>query len=211
MSKVTAIKAGKRAVKRVNIYLDGKFSFSLDAELALKEGLHIGQELSNSQIDALARSDNVERCLNAAHRYLGYRPRSESELRGRLNRRGFEGATVEAVIARLKEQGLVDDVAFAEFWKENREAFSPRSQWLTSQELRRKGVDVGVIEKVVSGTSDEDNAYRAALSKARRLPVADYEGFRRRLGGYLQRRGFDYGVISRTIRRVWQELGGAVS
>jgi len=211
MSEVTAIRAGRRLGKRVNIFLDGKFSFSLEAELALKEGLHVGQELSANQIDALARSDPFERCLNAANRYLGYRPRSESELRERLHKRGFDGDNVEAVIARLKEQGLVDDLAFAQFWKDNREQFRPRSQWLMSLELRRKGVAAEVIEQVFSGASDDDSAYRAAMGKARGLSLADYQSFRRRLGEYLQRRGFGYGVINRTVRRLWQELGGAAS
>jgi regulatory protein len=208
MSKVTAIRVGRGAGKRVNIFLDGKFALSLEAELALKEGLRVGRELSAQQIDALSRSDHFERCLNAANRYLSYRPRSESELRERLHKRGFDENNVEAVIARLKEQGLVDDVAFAEFWKENRETFSPRSQWLTGLELRRKGVAADVIEQVVGSASDDDNAYRAALGKARRLPLGDYQGFRRRLGEYLQRRGFSYGVINSTVRKVWQELGG---
>ncbi len=208
MSEITAIRAGRRPGKRVNIFLNGKFAFGLEAELAAKEGLHVGQELSDRQIDALARFDHLERCLNAANRYLGYRPRSESELRERLCKRGFDGDNVEAVIARLKEQGLVDDIAFAQFWRENREMFSPRSQWLTSLELRRKGVPAEIIERVVSGASDDDNAYRAALGKARRLPLSDYQSFRRKLDGYLQRRGFGYGVINRTVGRVWRELGG---
>jgi len=208
MSKVTAIRAGRGTGKRVNIFLDGRFSLSLEAELVLKEGLHVGQELSTHQIDALARSNYFERCLKAANHYLSYRPRSESELRERLHKRGFDGDNVEAVIARLKEQRLVDDVAFAEFWRENRETFSPRSQWLTSLELRRKGVSDEIIDEVVGDASDDDNAYHAALSKARRLPTSDYQGFRRRMGEYLQRRGFSYAVINRTVQRVWQESGG---
>ncbi len=208
MSKITAIRAGRRPGTRVNIFLNGEFAFSLEAELVVKEGLYVGRELSDNEIDALARSDRFERCLNAANRYLSYRPRSESELRERLYKRGFDGDNVEAVIARLKEQGLVDDTAFAEFWKENREMFSPRSRWLTSLELRRKGVTAEVIEQVVSSASDDDSAYRAALGKARRLSLSDYQSFRRKLDGYLQRRGFGYGVINRTVGRVWQELGG---
>ena len=208
MSKITAIRAGRRPGKRVNIFLNGKFAFGLEAELVVKEGLYVGQELSDSQIDTLAGSDHFERCLNAANRYLSYRPRSESELRERLYRRGFDGDNVEAVIARLKERGLVDDIAFAQFWKENREMFSPRSRWLTSLELRRKGVPAETIEQVVSSASDDDSAYRAALGKASRLSLSDYQSFRRKLDAYLQRSGLGYGVINRTVRRVWEELEG---
>jgi len=205
MEKISAIRTRRGRGKRVNVFLNGKFAFSLEAEVAIKEGLQIGQELSANQIEALAKSDYVHRCLNAATYYLSYRPRSESEVRKRLQQRGFDGDSVETVIAKLKEQGLVDDMAFAQFWKDNREFFSPRSQWLTKSELRRKGVASDIIEQVVDTVDDEDNAYRAALSKARSLPLSDYLSFRRRLGGYLKQRGFGYEVINHTVGRIWQE------
>lgn len=205
MRKITAIRVGKGRGKRVNVFLDGKFAFSLEAEVVVREGLQIEQELSAGQIEALARSDHFHRCFNAAAHYLSYRPRSESELRERLHRRGFDDDNLEAVIAKLKEQGLVDDVAFAQFWKDNRESFNPRSQWLTKLELRRKGVANDIIDQVVDTVNDDNSAYRAALSKARSLSLFDYQGFRRRLGEYLKRRGFGYEVINHTIEQLWQE------
>jgi len=207
MGKITALRVDRGRKKRVNVSLDGKFAFSLEAEVAIKEALQVGQELSANQIEALARSDHFHRCLNAAAHYLSYRPRSEFELRERLHQRGFDGDSVEAVLAKLKEQGLVDDMAFAQFWKDNRESFSPRSQWLTKLELRRKGVASNIIDQIADTIDDEDSAYRAALSKARSLPLSDYQSFRRRLGDYLKRRGFGYGVINHTIERLWPELG----
>ena len=205
MKKVTAIREGRRG-KRVNVVLDGKFAFSLETEVAVREGLGVGQELSEGDIEALTGADLFQRCLNAALRYLGYRPRSEAELRQRLRRRGFNGGNVEATLDKLKEQGLVNDLAFAEFWKDTRQSFSPRSQWLTRAELRQKGVAEDIIDRVVADVDDEDSAYRAAASKARSLPKTDYQSFRRRLGEYLKRRGFGYGVINHTVQQVWQEM-----
>ena len=208
MSKITALRVGRGRGKRVNVFLDGKFVFSLEAEVAVREGLQVGQELSTEQIEALARSDHFHRCLNAAARYLSYRPRSEFELKERLYQRGFNGNSVEAVLTKLKEQGLVDDMAFAQFWRDNRESFSPRSQWLTKLELRQKGVASDIIDQVVDAIDNEDNAYRAAQSRARNLSLSDYQLFQRRLGEYLKRRGFGYRVINHTVERLWQEQGG---
>jgi len=206
MKRVTAIGEGKRRKRRLNIFLDDKFAFSLEAEVALKEGLKVGQELSEGDIEALTSAELSQRCLNAALRYLAYRPRSESELKERLARRGFDGDTVATAIVGLKEQGLVNDLAFAQFWKENRQAFSPRSRWLTRRELRQKGVADEVIERVLADVDDEASAYQAARAKARSLPITDYEGFRRRLGEYLKRRGFGYGAIKNTLKKVWEEV-----
>ncbi len=110
--------------------------------------------------------------------------------------------------SKLKQLELLDDTAFAEFWKENRNSFRPRSQRMLKMELRRKGVESEVIQEVVEDIDDADNAYRAAMSKARTLPVADYQIFRQRLGGYLQRRGFNYGVINNVVKKAWQERTG---
>jgi regulatory protein len=207
MNEITAIQIGKSRGKRVNVSLDGRFAFSLAAEVVLKEGLRVGQELSAADVEALAGSDHFHRCLNAALHCLSYRPRSEFELKERLHRRGFDDDSVEAVLARLREQGLVDDMAFAQFWKDNRESFSPRSQRLAGLELRRKGIDEETIAQVVGVIDDDDSAYRAALSKARSLSLSDYHSFRQRLAGYLKRRGFSYGVINHTVERVWQKQG----
>ena len=207
MAIITKLTAGKSRENRVNVFLDGKFSFSLLAEVALKEGLQVEQELSASQVEELTVSDRYQRCLNAAIRYLGYRPRSEAEVRQRLQRHGFGRDCIGKALARLKEQGFVDDTAFARFWKENRETFSPRSRWLTGQELQRKGLDNSIIEQVVGEVDDSDNAYRAALGKAHRLSSSDYPDFRRRLGEYLRRRGFNYPVINDTVDRIWKERG----
>lgn len=206
MSEITDLNIGKRQGKRVNVFLDGKFAFSLQAEVAVKEGLQVGQELSAEQVKAITGSDQFQRCFNVAIRCLGYRPRSESEVRGQLQRRRFDVSSIETVLAKLKEQGLVDDVAFAQFWKDNRESFSPRSQWLMRLELRRKGVSGEIIDNVVNAVDDGDSAYRAALSRARRWSLSDYEVFRRRLGEYLRRRGFGYEVVRYTVERVWQEF-----
>jgi regulatory protein len=209
VAKITALRASRGRGKRVKVFLDGRSAFSLEAEVALKERLKVGQELSAGQIEDLNGANQCQRCLDAAARYLSYRPRSQYELRKRLLRRGFDDDSIEVVLAKLKERGLIDDGNFAQFWKDNRQSFSPRSQWLTRLELKQKGVPNEVIEQVVSTIDDADNAYRAAANRARSLTMSDYQSFRRRLGEYLRRRGFGYGVINKTIERLWQERGVA--
>jgi regulatory protein len=208
MSKITRLVIGKSREKRVRVFVDGNYACTLLAEVVLKEGLRVGLELPDVQIEALTGKDHYQRCLNAAIRYLGYRPRSETEIKQRLKRHGYDSDCTEKALTRLKEQGLVDDTAFARFWKDNRESFSPRSRRLTRLELRHKGLSNDIIEQVTGEINDSESAYRAALNKARRLTPIDYRDFRRRLGEYLGRRGFGYDVINDTVARVWQERAG---
>src|SRR4030042_4224 len=147
MSEITGLKAAKTREKRVNVFLDGKLALRRLAEVALKEGLKVGQELTESQMEALAGLDRYQRCHNAAIRYLAYRPRSEAEIRERLQRRGYDSACLEITLARLKEQGLVDDTAFARFWKDNRPGFSRRR---LGEYLGRRGFSYSIISETTA-------------------------------------------------------------
>ncbi len=203
MNTITAIEDQKERKDRVNVFLGGSFAFSLEREVVQEQGLHMGQSLSALQIDELVRADLFGKCLEAALRLLSYRPRSEAEIRQRLDRR-FEKGTIDRVLLHLRERRIVDDAAFARFWTENRESFSPRSKRLLKMELRRKGIDSEVVDEVLGGIDDEESAYRAAQRKGHKLGK-DYEIFRQKLGAFLGRRGFSYDVINRTIERLWQE------
>jgi len=209
-SKITALKAVKNPrVQRSGIFVDGKFAFSLDNEVILKEQLKVGQALSPKEVVMLTKADHFQSCLNAAFRFLSFRPRSEAETRQRLRLRGYADEEIERVISRLKQLELLDDATFAQFWKENRSSFRPRSRTMLKVELRRKGVESEVINEAIEDIDDAENAYKAAIARARTLPVADYQIFRKKLGGYLQRRGFNYGVINSTVKRAWQEQTGS--
>ena len=204
MRTITAIEAQRRRTDRVNVFLDGGFAFSLGTEVAGDQGLHLGQALSDIRIEELGRAELVQRCLQSALRFLSCRPRSEAETRMRLSR-GFDEETVSRVISQLKARQMIDDVAFAQFWREDRESFSPRSERMLKLELRRKGIATEVIDEVLEGIDDGEDAYRAGQKKARSLSREDHDAFRRKLGGFLRRRGFSYEVANRAIERLWRE------
>ncbi len=149
--------------------------------------------------------DRKPEALDVAFRFLGYRPRSEFEIRAWLRRKGFAPPDVEATISALKSRGLVDDVAFARYWKESRDSASPRSRAALRSELARKGIDREVADGVLAGADDEAAAYRASRKKAARLAGCDYTEFRNRLAAALRRRGFSYEVTEHTVKRLWQE------
>lgn len=205
MNTVTVIETRMKRKGRVKVFLDRGFAFSLSLAVAAEAGLHKGQTLSLPEIERLKSADRLQSSLNSALRFMSPRPRSEAEIRARLNRHGFDADTVQQVLAKLREQGLVDDVAFAQFWRENRENFRPLSRRLIELELKQKGVDAETIAETTAGVDDEPGAYRAAQRKARSLAGLDYSSFRKRLGAFLKRRGFDYELVNRTIDRVWQE------
>jgi regulatory protein len=152
----------------------------------------------------VGNNESLQRCLDSGYRYLSYRPRSEAEIRQRLKRRGFDSKVVEEAIAKLKEQNLIDDVAFAQFWKSNRLSFKPRSKRLIVKELKSKKIAPEVIEQVTQDINDEANAYKLGSSRMHTLGELNYSDFQRRLSSYLSYRGFSYAVIRQTLSRLWE-------
>ncbi len=151
------------------------------------------------------RNQALARAKAAALRFMTTRARSVAEVRRRLALR-YAPEVVEEVIADLRERRYLNDFAFAEEWRQQRERSSPRGERQVRRELLRLGVEDEVIKEALAGFDAWENAYRAGHSLAQRLKISDYLQFRRRLWGYLYRRGFDSTVIGDTVRRLWREL-----
>lgn len=205
--RVTAIEKQRRK-NRLNLFLDGRFAIGLSTDVAAQVNLRVGDEVDGDRLLALRETEARADAISAALRLLSYRPRSETELRQRLARRGAPPALVESTIDRLRELGLVDDAAFARAWVESRERASPRGQRLLRQELRAKGVNSDASRELVEVVDEAEAALRASARRAASLSGLPQAEFRRRLGDFLHRRGFDYETIRLTVERRWLELAG---
>jgi regulatory protein len=207
--RITALQPQANNPERVSIFVDGQFLQGANTLLVYQMGLATGQELTQEQLTQLRDEETLQKAVDRALNFLSFRPRSREEVRRYLKGKAVEPEVIEAVMQRLDRLDLVNDHDFASFWIENREQFSPRGAQALKNELRMKGVKRDIIDELVSGEQDEDLAMQAARKKAFSLiqqPNIDYATFYRRLGSFLQRRGFDYEVTSRTVKTLWQEL-----
>ena len=204
MAKITVLQLNK-ARNRISVLLDDSSSFVVDKTVAVEAGLRKGLDISLERMGALMESDLYHRCFETALRFLAYRPRSELEIKQRLYRRGFGDDVISRVLVRLREQNLINDVAFAQFWKDSRLSSNPKSRRLIKYELMRKGIAGDAVDKAIGDVDDRDNAYKAGMKKARLLSSLGHEEFRRRLSSYLKWRGFGYEVIDSVSERLWQE------
>ena len=202
---VTAIST-QRDQDRVNIFLDGAFAFGLPADLVAMAGLAVGEELSEERVAALLVQDEVARATSAALVFLGYRPRSEREVRDRLRQKGYGPAAIAGAIARLEGWHYLDDADFARRWVENRTTHRPRGRRLLEQELRHKGIDPETAREVIADAEVDETGAALELARAKLRAHAGEEPvvIRRKLGAFLGRRGYGYD----TIRPVLDQLLG---
>lgn len=205
--EITAIKAQKRNRQRVSIYLDGEFAFGLSRFVAA--WLEPGRKLTEAEIAKLQEDDTYEVAFQKALQFINYRPRSVDETRRRLLKKGFSEEVVEITLEKLLDKNWLDDLDFARQWIENRNTFRPRSDRLLAYELRLKGLADKTIKQALEkfGGDEIELAYQAGIKKAKKCRDETQFDFRKKVGGYLGRRGFHYGIVKPTVERLWEEFG----
>jgi regulatory protein len=202
--RITEIEPQQKNPQRVNIYLDGEFAFGLAVVVAA--WLRVGQELGDEKIAGLKTQDEIEITYQKALHFLSYRPRSSTEVRQNLSKRGISESLIEETLNRLQSTGLVNDEAFARAWVENRNTFRPRGKPALRMELRRKGLSDEIVQSVLESQGDEAVlAFMTARKYARRLLGLEWPEFRQKLSGFLARRGFSYTTLAPVVSEVWQE------
>ncbi|HVU14858.1 MAG TPA: RecX family transcriptional regulator [Phototrophicaceae bacterium] len=204
MGIVTALEVQKRNKKRVSVYVDDAYAFSLSLDEAAR--LHKGQVLSDAEIETLVNDAAITAATDSAARFLGLRPRSAKEVRDNLAKKGLSPAVIDAALERLTAFGYIDDRAFANLWVQDRMTYKPTSPRALRYELRQKGISSDVIDAALADLDAEEAAYQAAEAQSRRLHNLSQREFQTKLGALLQRRGFSYSVARTAIRRLIQEL-----
>jgi len=191
---ISAIEKNKRG-RGVQLLVDGDVWATVHRDVIFECGVRRGDAATPELLERLMAADAEHHTYESALMLLSYRPRSEGELRQRLLRKG-----------RLRRGGLVDDEQFARAWVESRGAGSSgRGRQVLAGELRAKGLASEVVAEALSGVDEHAGAMEAARPRAGRLRGVDYNEFRRRLGGFLQRRGFGYDATSAVVRALWRE------
>lgn len=149
-------------------------------------------------------SEEIKKAKAYGFLLLKYRPRSIAEFTEKLNKRGFgEGITNELVLD-FKKRGLLDDIKFAKAWISDRMNLKPMGRSKLKQELKEKGVSEFDIEDVIGNENSEidelETARKLACKRIMLLKGMDRITAKRRLFGYLQRRGFTYEVVLKAVR-----------
>jgi regulatory protein len=204
---ITAIEEQRRDPERVSVFIDGSFAFGINRMVAAEFGLSVGRRIEADELSTLQAAEEVSRALQAALQFLAYRGRSSVEVERRLARRGFSPDAIAATMSRLRDWRYVDDDFFARSWVENRLEHQPRGRRLLKRELREKGIDAAVVDRTLEEA--EIDEYPAALALARKrapsLAGGDPLAQRRRLAGFLQRRGYGWDVVRRVLDTVLGE------
>jgi regulatory protein len=152
-----------------------------------------------------ATEDAYELALKA----LGYKERSESELRDWLAERGVEAAEIEEVIALLAEAGAIDDASFARRYAEDKRLLAGWGPDRIVKALEGRGVAIEHIEAALGGEDEAAQLERATSLLADRGLRCDSERERERGLGLLVRRGYPLELAYEAVRAAEREARDA--
>lgn len=206
-TRVASIRPGPRR-GRQTITLDDGRTMVLSDQTCVSAAVHAGAIADAMYLATLEAAEQRAAAHEAALRLLTYRARSEGEIRVRLAQKGIGPDVIGEEVARLREVGLLDDAAFARMWVEERGQLAPRGTRLLRNELRAKGIASPSIAEATKAVDDEAAALVLARERGARIGPVTYAEFRRRVGGFLQRKGFDHDTVSGALRKVWAEGRG---
>lgn len=192
---------------RYNLFGPSGFVGAVSAVVLAESGLREGDELDPGKLDELQQRDTYGKALAKAYDYLSRRPHARAELQKKLDAKDFDPELTGQVLDHLEDLGYVNDEEFARRWVMLRGA--SRGPTLLRQELRRKGLDDTLIDRVLVEHREEHDDLTEAETLARKryatMTDVPWEKVYARLTGYLGRRGYDYDVIRTVVDRIKAE------
>lgn len=202
--RITGLKPQRRSKKRLSVFVDGEFAFSLNKETVAEFGLKEGEKVDPQFLEDVVLEEQFRLCRNYAFLLLSYKARTEKELRERLEKKGYSPVVIARVFERLKELGLADDEKLTEDYVEDRIKIGHKGRWRVRQELLKRGVAKQQIEQALKKAPDETEAAMMVLEHfLPRYQRLDKETKLRRIYGLLARRGFS----AETIKNVLLKFG----
>lgn len=205
---ITGLRENPRKPGRYAVLVDGKSVAIVNAAYLHDAGLAVGKVIDEAAGDRLLLAARKLEAFDRAAAALGRRARSAHELERWLLQRGFDRGDVTDAVQRLTEIGAIDDSQFARAFARSRALGKGMSKRRLAQELSRRGVDSKMANAAIADVLEEESVdERALLEAAARKKLAVLRGqepdaVRKRLYGYLARRGYDSADIATVLRSI---------
>lgn len=204
--KITSIEPQKRNKDRFSIYIDDKFYMGVNQDVVLKHFLTKGMEVDEEFLNDVIKTEEKNKAINTACNYLGFKPRSEKEVRDKLRDKGFEDEIIEDTIDFLYKYKYLNDYDYGKALINDKKNFKKAGKNLLKQELYKKGIDKDMILELVEETYDYDEEYRMAyevcLKKYKLIKNEDRNAIYRKLSSLLARKGYAFDIINKVIKEV---------
>jgi regulatory protein len=189
------------------VEVDGEAVGFVDAEVVSRLGLRVGADYDDVMADAVAAGAARVAAYDKALECLARGARSSRDLARWLAQREHSPANITLTIQRLTELGLLNDAEFARSFARSRATARGMSRRRIQAELAKRGVarelvDAAITEVMADESVDERAMVEgAAERKVRSLAKLEPDVQRRRLYGFLARKGYAPDLVRETVAK----------
>lgn len=201
MPVITRIKQQKDK-DRVNVYLDGKFSFGIDLDNFVKFNLRVEQVLTEEDIERIKTTADFQKILMKLLDFATRRPRSNKEIESWFFRKKVPEDYKSMLFEKLKYFNYSGDERFARWWVEQRLEFKSKSKRAITYELMQKGVKRELVEEIFSEfkVDDYEVAKKFMEKKSPRWEKLDALSRKKKIMTYLSGKGFSWDIVSKFLK-----------
>ena len=168
------------------------------------------ESLDVEALDVESRDIESPDVETALLRALTRRDLSEREVRTWLSVRDVPENDIEEWVERMHRLGYVDDLRMATHLVDTLVARGGKGRGVIVQKLTERGIDRATASEAVSHLDDDSQQQQAtelAVARASRMGNLTDEAARRRLHGFLARRGFSSTVIREAVHHALRNPG----
>ena len=162
-----------------------------------------GQSETQDAARSLSPERLEKRARNVLLHQLARSAKSKYQLGQVMIQREIPAEIYEPLLDRFEEAGLINDLTFAETIVASRRASRGLSASSIKRELRTKGISEDLIERVTQAITAEEEfslATSLAIRRARSMTNLAPEVRKRRLVGFLQRKGYGQQAVFTAIK-----------
>jgi len=200
---VTEISKQKRDPNKANVFIDGVFSFALHTQDIAYFKLKEGQEVSEEVVAFIQDNLVYMKAQDTALHYIGYRMRTEKEVRQKLQDKEYLPETIERVIEFSKKYRYINDEEYAKKYVQEKLRLKPEGAFALKMALLQKGIKEEICERVLTEAemNEAEDALRWLEKKTRGIwPANDKK--KKQLFDFLRRKGYGYEIINEAFRRM---------
>lgn len=200
---ITKIEKQVNNQKRYSIYIDEKFAFGVSEEDLIYFKLKENSEITEQRYNYIMEYVIYTKAKDKAYKFLGYKARSEKEVRDKLIKENYPQEIIDRIIELFKHYNYINDENYTKAYINNRIKFKPRAKRMLKYELVQKGVDNDTIENIIDSSNIDETDIAISLLQKKLKNKKDIEQKeKQKIYNYMLRRGFDYETINRAFKEV---------
>lgn len=205
---ITKIEAQKNKKERVNVYINGEYSFSCSMELVYRYNLEKGINIDLDYIKEVVKEDNYIYCKESALRTIERTLKTEKEVINKLEKKGFEKSVIDKTMIFLRKYNFVDDNKYAKCYIKEKLKVDGKKK--IKFNLLKKGINESIIEdsfNVYDIAGDEYiNSLRNIAEKKYNIIKKgnlDETKIKKKLYDYLLRKGYLWSEVKLVLNELF--------